>query len=254
MEKNYQYNYSDLTEETVSMYDYKARIQKAEKTISVLLDHLKDTSNMKLLDIGSSSGIMTNEYSKYFAEVTGIDLDTKAVKFANKNFKKDNLKFITSPIEEFNFPNSTFDVITCSHIYEHVPSDKLLMDSIFRLLKPGGVCYFAAGNRFQIIEAHYKLPFLSYFPKKIANKYIQLFTDQKKYYENLKSYRNLKKLVNRFEINDYTLKIIRNPSNFSASEMIKEKTIKYYFVNLFASVGYFIIPTYIWILTKPKID
>ena len=254
MQRDYQYNYSEQSNKASSMFDVEGRIEKAKKTISVLKTHLGDISNLKLLDIGSSSGIMTNEYSKHCKEVIGIDIDSKAVKFANENFKTDILKFIDTPLEEYSYENSSFDIITCSHIYEHVPSDKVLMDNIYKLLKPGGVCYFAAVNRFTIIEPHYRLPFLSYFPKKISNIYISLFTDHEMYYENLKSCRNLKKLVHEFKITDYTLEIIGNPSRYSASNMIKEKSLKYYLINLIARISYFIIPTYVWILTKPHVD
>ena len=142
-------------------------------------------------------------------------------------------------------------MITCSHIYEHVPSDHVLMENIYKLLKPGGICYFAAGNKYKIIETHYNLPFLSYFPKKIANFYIRIFTNHKEYYENLKSLGQLKKLVYRFEIIDYTLKILQKPSKFSANDMIRENTLKYLLVNFLSRIGYFIIPTYVWILKKP---
>lgn len=246
---SYQHNFSDSEE---SMFDESVRVQKANKTLAVLKDFLQDFHNLKLLDIGSSTGIMTNEYAKYFDEVIGIDLDAKAVEYADENFKKENLKFINSPIEEIDFNDSYFDIITCSHIYEHVPSDIILMNKIFELLKPGGVCYFTAGNRFQIIEAHYKLPFLSYFPKKIANIYIQLFTNEKFYYENLKSYYKLKKLVKSFEIYDYTLKVLKSPSYFFADDMIQENTVKYYLINFIAKIFYMIVPTYIWILKKPQ--
>tara|TARA_B100001564_G_C20583846_1_gene644484 strand:- start:61 stop:825 length:765 start_codon:yes stop_codon:yes gene_type:complete len=248
MSDDYQHSFSELMP---SMFESSIRIQKANKTINVLKDFLNDTSNLNLLDIGSSSGIMTNQYAKFFNNVIGLDLDAKAVNYANENFREENLKFICSPIEESNLPENSFDVVTCSQIYEHVPSDKKLMDEIFKLLKPGGVCYFAATNRFKIIEPHYKLPFLSFFPKSIANRYIRIFTNHEKYYENLKSLRNLKKLVFQFEIEDYTLKIIENPSKFSADEMLKENTLKYYLVNMISRTVYFLIPTYIWILRKP---
>ena len=145
-------------------------------------------------------------------------------------------------------------MITCSQIYEHVPSDKKLMEEILRLLKPGGICYFAAVNRFKIIEPHYQLPFLSFLPKKAANIYIRIFTKYDLYYENLKSLRNLKKLVSDFEIVDYTLEVIKNPSRYFADNMLKEKTIKYYIYNLIAKILYFMIPTYIWILKKPNVS
>lgn len=254
MQRDYQYNFSELNNKSVSMFNFKDRLIKANKTISILKHHHENISSLKLLDIGSSSGIMTNEYSKHFKEVVGVDIDTKAVKFANQNFKNDNLKFINIPLEEYSINHSTFDVVTCSHIYEHVPSDVVLMENIYKLLKPGGICYFAAVNRLTIIEPHYRLPFLSYFPKKISNLYIRLFTNQKIYYENLRSYRGLKKLVSEFEITDYTLEIIRNPDKFSAHDMITKKSIKYYFVNFIARIFYFLVPTYIWVLTKPYQD
>ena len=248
MSKNYQYNYSDLKS---SVFDSNDRINKAKKTIAVLVDYLSQTSDLTLLDIGSSTGIMTNEYATYFREVVGIDIDSKAVKYANDNFKKNNISFINLPIEETDFKAASFDVITCSHIYEHVPSDHVLMENIYKLLKPGGICYFAAGNKYKIIETHYNLPFLSYFPKKIANFYIRIFTNHKEYYENLKSLGQLKKLVYRFEIIDYTLKILQKPSKFSANDMIRENTLKYFLVNFLSRIGYFIVPTYVWILKKP---
>jgi 2-polyprenyl-3-methyl-5-hydroxy-6-metoxy-1,4-benzoquinol methylase len=250
MDKKYQLNYSNLKP---SMYTEDERIKKANKTIAVLRDYLNEVSKLNLLDIGSSTGIMTNEYAKHFKNVTGVDLDTTAIEYSINQYKKGNLKFICAPIEDAGIPESSFDVITCSQIYEHVPSDKTLMEEIYRILKPGGVCYFAAGNRFKIIEPHYKLPFLSFLPKKLANFYIRLFTNHDLYYENLKSLRNLKKLVSKFEIIDYTLKIIKNPSRYSADDMLLEKTYKYFLFNVLAKFCYFIIPTYIWVLKKPNI-
>jgi len=103
-----------------------------------------------------------------------------------------------------------------------------------------------------VIEPHYNLPFLSYLPKKIANVYLSIFKKEKYYYENLMSLRNLKKLVKKFEIHDYTLEVIKYPSKYSANEMITEGTFKYRILNFVAQKFYFIIPTYIWILRKPN--
>lgn len=249
MKRNYQENYSNISNE---MYEVNSRKIKANKTIIVLQDYLNSTVNLNLLDIGSSTGIMTNEYSKHFKTVTAIDIDSKAIQYAKERFKTRNITFINSPIEEANFQPESFDVITCSHIYEHVPSSEILMEHIYNLLKPGGVCYFAAGNKFQIIEPHYKLPFLSYLPKKAADQYIKIFTNQEEYYEKHYSLKNLKKLTSKFKVVDYTLEIIKSPSKYSSTEMLKENTLKYIIINLLSKILYPIIPTYIWILEKPK--
>ena len=69
---------------------------------------------------------------------------------------------------------------------------------------------------------------------------------------HIRRLRNLKKLVSKFETIDYTLKIIKYPSRYSADDMLKEKTLKYYIFNLIAKFFYFMVPTYIWILRKPN--
>ncbi len=249
MERKYQFNYSQLKP---SMYENEVRVKKANKTILILKDYLKSTSKLTLVDIGSSTGIMTNEYAKYFKTVIGVDLDEQAVIYANEKYGAENVRFISSPIEVVELPESSVDVVTCTQIYEHVPSETILLDSIYKLLKPGGVCYFAASNRFKIIEPHYNLPFLSFLPKKVANVYIKIFTTHDEYYENLLSLRNLKILVSKFEVIDYTLKVIKNPTKYSADEMLKENTLKYFLYNILSKLFYFLIPTYIWILKKPE--
>ncbi len=35
-------------------------------------------------------------------------------------------------------PDSTYDIVLCSHVLEHVPRDRVAMKEIFRILKPGG--------------------------------------------------------------------------------------------------------------------
>ena len=247
----YQYNLSNKHQ---SMFDADMRVKKASKTLAVLKDFLTDLHDLTLLDIGSSSGIMTKEYSIFFNRVIGIDIDSKAVNFARKNFQTKNIEYFVSPIEESEFKPETVDVITCSHIYEHVPSAEVLFNKIYELLKPGGVCYFAAQNRYNlnIIEAHHKLPFLSWVPKKFANYYIRLFTDEKEYYETHLSYRNLKKLVNKFQINDYTLEILKYPIKYSAEEMFTDGS---FIQRLYIYIGktfYVFFPTYIWVLKKPN--
>ena len=86
-----------------------------EVSPKILQDALGELSSFNLLDIGSSTGIMTNEYSKYFTNTVGIDIDQEAVEFSKKNYKKESLEFLCVPIEELDYSDGHFDVITCSH-------------------------------------------------------------------------------------------------------------------------------------------
>lgn len=247
---NYQYQ-DKFSEQHVELYDVYVREQKAKKILAVLSDFFNNPlNNLSLLDIGSSTGIMTHLLSKKFKRTIGIDIDKKAVEYAQKRFENNKLKFYVQDCMNINYPDNSFDVVNCSHIYEHVPDSKRLMDEIYRVLKPGGVCFFAAGNRFVFMEAHYKLPFLSVIPKFLAHKYIKLFNRADFYYETHLTYWGLKKLTSKFEIFDYTLEIIKNPVKYSATEMIKENSFSQFFYLFVMKIAYFLCPTYIWLLKK----
>jgi len=240
-----------FSENHPELYNFLQREQKAKKIIAVLKDFVKDDlSKLRLLDIGSSTGIMTNFLSSHFYETTGVDIDEKGIIFSSENFRKDNLNFKVDDAMNLSFSENSFDIVNCSHIYEHVPDSKRLMDEIYRVLKPGGVCYFAAGNRLVLIEAHYKLPFLSIIPKWLAHKYIKIFKKADFYYENHLTYWGLKKLVSKFEIYDYTKKIIKDPVKYFATDMIKPGSFLQYLYLVILNLAYWICPTYIWILRK----
>lgn len=244
----YQNHFSALHNE---LYNYEERQQKANKIIAILSDFLKcDLKDMNLLDIGSSTGIMTELLSENFSETVGIDIDEQGIKYAKKNFENVHLSFSLGDAMNIKFPNKYFDVINCTHIYEHVPDSTKLLREIHRVLKPNGVVFFAAGNRLNFMEPHYHLPLLSVIPKWLANKYIRLFKKADFYYENHLTYWGLKKLVSEFEINDYTKEVIKNPQKFFATEMVKDKSLLQYFYLAVLNLAYWVCPTYIWVLRK----
>jgi len=149
-----------------------------------------------------------------------------------------------------NFSDNSFDVVVSSHVYEHVSDAERLLSEIYRVLKPGGICYFAAGNRLQPIEPHYRLPLLSLMPKPLADCYLRILKRDDQYKENLLILAKLRRLVSQFEVKDYTLKIIEEPEKYSATEMIKGDSKKQKIAAWIARNLYWFVPTYIWLLHK----
>ena len=248
-ERGYQYNFSEMLKK--EMYDQEGREKKAKTMIAVLRDFLRnDLASKTLLDIGSSTGIIANYLAGFFGQVVGIDIDKPGIQFAHKEFKKNNLKFVSGDAINLSFQKNFFDVVICAHIYEHVPDAKRLMSEIYRVLSPGGVCYFAAGNRLNIYEPHYKLPFLSILPKQIGNIYLRLSGKGKFYYEEHLTCWRLKQLVGKFFLVDYNSKIILNPTRFYADYMIEKTGIKAKIARLIVQKFYWLCPTYIWLLQK----
>ena len=248
--KKYQYNFSQMLHR--QMYDYEGREKKAKTMLAVLSHYYSNgLSHLCALDVGSSTGIITNYLANHFQNIIGMDIDEPAVEFAKKQFKRHNLEFRIGSSLDMDFADSTFDVVICAHIYEHVPDAKLLMDEISRVLKANGVCYFAAGNRYRLMEPHCNLPLLSAIPRPLAHAYIRLAGRGKYYYEKHLPFWGLKKLVHQFDVIDYTRRIIERPASFGADYMIQPNSKKANLAKFISKRLYWLCPTYIWLLRKP---
>ncbi len=230
--------------------DLAGRTQKFKKILEVLKDFHPDTKSLNCLDIGCSSGIITSFLGHHFSMVTGIDIDEEAIQHAHTHQSSLPVQFLVGDSMVLPFQDNTIDVIVCNQIYEHVPDARLMMEEIYRVLKEKGFCYFAAGNKYMVIEGHYHLPFLSWLPKRFAHAYLKLTRKGSFYYEQHLSLRSLKKLIQKFEIHDYTLSIIHDPQRFFATDLFHTNTWSYRLVRQIAPYLYPLIPTYVWILTK----
>ena len=248
MTRDYQYNYSQLKP---SVFDTDLRRKKAATILAVCRDFLRteQLDGLKLLDVGSSSGIIDDYLADYFGEVSGIDIDEPAMAFAREQFDKPNLSFNQGDAMQLHAADNSYDVVLCCHVYEHVPDARLLFKEIYRVLKPGGFCYFSGNNRVMWMEPHYRLPLLSLLPRPLAHLYMRAFGKGRYYHEQHLSYGALKKIVRDFKLVDYSARIIAEPEKFAASYMLQTNTLKWRLANWVANYAKWATP-HIWILAK----
>ena len=251
----YQEHYTDNPVARENMYDEEGRGAKAEKVIAVLEDFLGDVSTLSILDVSCSTGLMSRRFSQHFAKVTGIDIDEGAVTFATAGNDNEKVEFRVMDALHTDFPDGSFDVVVCNQMYEHVPDAGQLLREIYRILVPGGVCYFGATNRLKVIETHYgRLPFLSYLPKSLANLYLQILGRGNRYYENLHTYWTMKRMCGAFEVTDYTGRVVREPERFAAVDSITPGSLQQKLALALLQSAYWFSPGYIWLLRKPSAD
>ena len=81
----------------------------------------KPLNKVKILDIGSGGGLLSEPMSRLGANVVGIDASDKNIKVAKLHAKKNDLdiKYICTSPEKFK-NQSKFDVILNMEIIEHV--------------------------------------------------------------------------------------------------------------------------------------
>lgn len=249
MERGYQHDFSASFS---GMYDAISREKKARTMIAVLGEFCSaPLDRLRLLDVGGSTGIIDNFLADHFASVVGIDIDSAAVEHASSVFKKKNLEFRLGDAMNLQFPDCSFDVVICAQIYEHVPDAARMMDEIFRVLKPNGVCYFAAGNRLMWNEPHYNLPLLSVIPRPLAHLYLRLAGKSRYYHELHFTYWGLRRLVRRFVLDDVTQRMIASPEKYAVEYMIPPGSIKAKIGNFIATYLHWMSPGYVWLLRKP---
>ncbi len=250
MSRNYQYGFSA---NSPYVYDVENRERKARTMTAVLEDFLPaPLGNYDLLNVGGSAGVIDNYLAQHFSSVTGIDIDEPAIVHASRNFNRDNLHFQVADALHLPFGDGTFDVVICSHVYEHVPDPARMFDEIFRVLRNGGVCYFSAGNRLMWNEPHYDLPLLSVLPRPLAHVYIRLSGKARFYHEKHLSYWGLKSLVRRFSIHDYTARLVTEQERFHTGYMIRPGSTKARVAGTILRLAYWAFPGYIWLLRKQQ--
>lgn len=121
-------------------------------------ESLKPFKGLSILDIGCGGGLVCEPLARLGANVTGIDADPVAIKVAEEHAGISGLdiSYLNESTESFlsssrRKPGSSsdfrFDVVLALEIIEHVDNPSEFVQSIAKLLKPGGLAVFSTLNR-----------------------------------------------------------------------------------------------------------
>lgn len=233
-------------------YNVEALQRKADRVVAVCQHFsFRPLDDLVCLELGASNGITTERFAENFKSVIALDNDAETLKWAESNRRR-NVEFLCSDGAEISLADNSVDVIICNQVYEHVNRQEELMSEIFRVLKYDGFCYFGAGNRYVLMEGHYRLPFLSWLPRWLADKYMKLAGKKGKYDIRLLSLGKLRKLTRNFWRHDYTNMIFETPENFCADDVIRQGNIISLLPRRLFTMIYPLFPSWVWILTKKK--
>lgn len=99
--------------------------------------------NGVLLDVGCGSGQFLAKMRGLGWEVYGVEVDNMAVAVAREKF---DLNVSSGTLKSAHFPDNFFDVVTLSHVIEHVDDPVGLLGECKRVLKEGGKIVITTPN------------------------------------------------------------------------------------------------------------
>ena len=89
------------------------------------------------LDVGCSAGFVVAAAKQAGFDAFGVEVEAAAVRYASGVLKLANVRVGT--LEEQNYPDQHFDVISMYDVIEHVPDLNRVVAELRRIIKPDGV-------------------------------------------------------------------------------------------------------------------
>ena len=186
------------------------REQKARNILQCLnlLTDL-DLETLSCVDIGCGSGGISAHLAPSFKQVCGVDPEPWE-RWGHYTSAHPTLSFREESIENLSLPDNSVDIVICNQVYEHVPSPQILIAQIFRILKPGGICYFAGPNLLYPIEPHVHWPFVHWIPRRLAVAILNYAAPGKVLDAYSTTYWQLKRWLRQFDVVDAVPQLIKH--------------------------------------------
>jgi 2-polyprenyl-6-hydroxyphenyl methylase/3-demethylubiquinone-9 3-methyltransferase len=115
------------------------------------INDLASIRDKTVLDVGCGGGILADAMGCNGAAVTGIDLAAKSLRVAQLHALEagtPNVQYREVAVEALAVEQpSSFDIVTCMEMLEHVPDPASVVRACAQLVKPGGWVFFSTINR-----------------------------------------------------------------------------------------------------------
>lgn len=109
----------------------------------ILSRRLSRSDRVRILDIGSGNGSITNKMDEAGYEIIGIEASQDGVQQARKAYPNLQIEF-GSAYEDLRSRFGRFDVVICLEVIEHLYSPQILARNIKSLLLPDGFAVVSA--------------------------------------------------------------------------------------------------------------
>ncbi|MCU7695537.1 class I SAM-dependent methyltransferase [Haoranjiania flava] len=165
-----------------------------------------------VLEIGCGMGGNLYPFYERNCTVTGIDIDSTRIDFANKIFSSFNKPHLKFEFRNENFFDTalqgSFDIIIIHDVIEHIEYKEIFFEKLKSFLSHTGIVYFGFpawhmpfGGHQQLCVSKVcsKLPFIHLLPTFLYNKFLKIFKEPNHKIEELLDIKKCRMTVEKFE-------------------------------------------------------
>lgn len=151
----------------------------SRETAAKALDYVAaqgiDIRKGRMMDLGAGLGMISEEAAVRGANPVAVEPGSGFREIALARIRRAGGGTLVSAIgESLPFPDNSFDFIISMEVLEHVVDPPAVLGEIWRVLKPGGWCYFTCGNYLSFWEGHYSVAWFPLLPKPLGAVYLRL--------------------------------------------------------------------------------
>lgn len=123
------------------------------KMVPVKFDYFRgaigNLKGLKILDLGCGGGLLSEEFAKNGAVVTGLDISENSINVASEHAHINNLviDYKVGSAENIPASDNEFDVVICADCLEHVDNLEHVIYEVSRVLKKEGLFCYDTFNR-----------------------------------------------------------------------------------------------------------
>ncbi len=118
--------------------------------LALIDKHSAGVNGKKAIDIGCGGGLVSEGLARMGAQVTGVDMATKALAVAKLHALESNVVVNYREITAEGMADEAagqFDIVTCLEMLEHVPDPASVVAACAKLAKPGAHLFFSTISR-----------------------------------------------------------------------------------------------------------
>lgn len=128
-----------LWQDLLAEYGFSLLFKPREIFWKKYLDKLELKKGQKVLDVGCGQGLLLARLREtYGISGKGIDVSSKSIEFAKKNYSGRDLFYQVLDAKAISFKSNVFDFVFSFDSLEHIDDQQKALSEMIRVTKPGG--------------------------------------------------------------------------------------------------------------------